>query len=560
MTLIIDNYDSFTYNLYQILSEISEEPVRVERNDRITLREIELMAPSRIVISPGPGTPEDAGISVEAVRKFSGKLPILGVCLGHQAIGYAFGGRIKRAARIVHGKVEDISLDGKGLFRNLPSPSAFTRYHSLVIDPESLPEELEVTAFSRDGEIMGVRHKRHTVEGIQFHPESVASPHGRRLLKNFLTYRREPFVGSATLGKLMAGKDLEHAEAEGFMEELTEGNLDKSQIAAFLVCFTMKGVTPEELAALASVLRRKKKSVPCSRLVLDTCGTGGDGLGTFNISSLAAIVASACGAWVAKHGNRGVSSPTGSADFYRSLGIPVELSPDKAAQLLKRTGFTFLFAPLYHGAMRHAAETRKELRVKTVMNLLGPLTNPADAAYQLIGVFDERYCEPMARAARILGASRVMVVHGGDGMDEISVTGPTRIVMIDETGTLSDRPFHAAELGVPLYRVEDLKGGTADENAAIAREIISGGGREAIKEAVLLNAGAALHVCGLAGGIPEGYRLARQSLSSGKVKEKLRQILEDGEALAAAPTDGPAASNAEGPARSPAGRTAAVAS
>lgn len=533
MTLIIDNYDSFTYNLYQILSEISSEPVRVVRNDKAGVAEIEAMAPDRIVISPGPGTPAEAGVSVDAIRRFAGKLPILGVCLGHQSIGCAFGGKIRQASRIVHGKVEDITLDGKGLFRNLPSPAPFTRYHSLVLDRENVPEELEVTAVSRDGEVMGVRHRKFLVEGIQFHPESVASLHGRRLLKNFLDYRREPFAATAVLGKLIAGRDLDPAEAEGFMEELTEGNLDKAQIAAFLSCFTMKGATPEELAALASVLRRKKKTVSCSRLVLDTCGTGGDGLCTFNISSLAAVVASACGAWVAKHGNRGVSSPTGSADFYRSLGVAVELPPEKAAQLLKRTGFTFLFAPLYHGAMKYAAETRKELKVKTVMNLLGPLTNPAEAAYQLIGVFDERYCIPMARAAKILGASRVMVVHGRDGMDEISVTGPTRVVSIDETGTMSDTVLDPTELGVPLFRMEEMRGGSGAENAGIAQKIITGEGHEALREAVLLNAGAALYVSGLAGGIREGLRLARQALSGGKVKEKLAQILKEGEALTA---------------------------
>ncbi len=536
MTLIIDNYDSFTYNLFQILSEISEEPVRVVRNDRITAAEIEAMAPSRIVISPGPGTPDDGGVSVEAIRRFAGKIPILGVCLGHQCIGYAFGGKIISAKRIVHGKVEEIALDGRGLFRNLPPSAAFTRYHSLVVDEDSVPAELEVTARSRDGEIMGLRHKTLLVEGIQFHPESIASEYGRRLLSNFLTYRREPFASTQTLAKLMAGSDLTVGEAEGFMEELTEGNLDKSQVAAFLTCMTMKGVTAEELAALASVLKRKKKTVPCSRLVLDTCGTGGDGLSTFNISSMAAIVAAACGAWVAKHGNRGASSPTGSADFYKALGIAIDLPPEKSAQMLKRTGFAFLFAPLYHGAMRHAVEARKELKVKTVMNLMGPLINPAEASYQLIGVFEGRYCMPVAKAARILGVSRVMTVHGEDGMDEISVTGPTQIVKIDEMGTVSETVFDPAELGIPRYSVGDLRGGTAKENTEIARQILCGEGPAAVRDAVLLNAGAALHICGLAGGIREGFAMARQALAAGKVSDKLRQILQETEALSAVPT------------------------
>jgi anthranilate synthase/phosphoribosyltransferase len=534
MTLIIDNYDSFTYNLYQILCEISEEPVRVVRNDRITVAEIETMAPSRIVISPGPGTPVDAGVSVEAIRKFGGSVPILGVCLGHQCIGYAFGGKIVTAKRIVHGKVEEISLDGRGLFRNLPPTAAFTRYHSLVLDPKSVSVELEVTARSRDGEIMGLRHTKHCIEGIQFHPESVASEQGRRVLANFLSYRRQPFASVPILSKLMQGRDLSAEEAAGFMEELTDGSLETAQIAAFLTCLTMKGVTPEELAALASVLKRKKKTVPCSRLVLDTCGTGGDGLATFNISSFAAIVASACGAWVAKHGNRGASSPTGSAEYYKALGIAIDLPPEEAAQMLKRTGFAFLFAPNYHGAMRHAAPARKELKVKTVMNLMGPLINPAEASYQLIGVFDQRYCVPVAKAARILGVSRVMTVHGADGMDEISVTGPTHMVKIDEAGTLSESDFDPSELGIPLYKIEELRSGTANENAEVTRQILCGEGPAAVRDAVLLNAGAALHICGLAGGIREGFALARQALAGGKVGEKYRQLVRESEALTAA--------------------------
>ncbi len=533
MTLIIDNYDSFTYNLYQILSEISEEPVKVVRNDRITTAEIAEMKPARIVISPGPGTPDDAGVSVEAVKTFSGKIPILGVCLGHQVIAHAFGGKIVRAARIVHGKVEQISLDGRGLFRNLPAAAAFTRYHSLVVDPATVPAELEVTARSTDGEIMGLRHTSLLVEGIQFHPESIASELGRRILKNFLSYRRDAFAAVTALGKVMRGGNLDAREAEGFMEELTEGNLEKTQIAAFLVSLTMKGVSPEELASLASVLRRKKKGVPCSRLVLDTCGTGGDGLSTFNISSMAAVVASACGAWVAKHGNRGASSPTGSADFFKEIGVPVDLSPEKAAQLLKRTGFTFLFAPLYHSAMRHAGEARKELKVKTVMNLMGPLINPAESAYQLIGVFDRKYCVPVAQAARLLGVSRVMVVHGEDGMDEISVTTPTCAVMIDEKGAMSETRIDPAEMGIPRYSIEDLRGGTAAENVETARAIVAGKGPDAIREAVLLNAGAALYVCGLSSGIKDGYRTAKQALMGGKVRDKMDQILREGSELAA---------------------------
>ncbi|HWQ39300.1 MAG TPA: aminodeoxychorismate/anthranilate synthase component II [Burkholderiales bacterium] len=185
MLLMIDNYDSFTYNLVQYLGELGEE-VRVFRNDEITLEEIERLNPARIVISPGPCTPKQAGISVPLIERFAGRVPILGVCLGHQSIGQAFGGRIVHAATLMHGKTSPIRHEGKGVFRDLPDPLTATRYHSLVIERESLPDCLEVTAWTDDGEIMGVRHRRLAVEGVQFHPESILTEHGHDLLANFL--------------------------------------------------------------------------------------------------------------------------------------------------------------------------------------------------------------------------------------------------------------------------------------------------------------------------------------------------------------------------------------
>jgi anthranilate synthase component 2 len=185
MLLMLDNYDSFTYNLVQYLSELGAD-VRVYRNDAITLDQVAALAPSQIVVSPGPCTPSEAGISVPLIQRFAGKIPILGVCLGHQAIGQAFGGRIVRAQRVMHGKISPVTHDGRGVFKDIPAPFAVTRYHSLAIERDSLPESLEVTATSDDGEIMGVRHRQHAVEGVQFHPEAILTEHGRRLLANFL--------------------------------------------------------------------------------------------------------------------------------------------------------------------------------------------------------------------------------------------------------------------------------------------------------------------------------------------------------------------------------------
>ena len=531
MYVIIDNYDSFTYNLFQYLSALTDSEVRVFRNDRVTVAQLEELQPQGIVISPGPGGPEDAGISIEAVRHFAGRVPVLGVCLGHQVIGHAFGASIVGAGRIVHGKTDRISLDGRGLFRGVPSPSVFTRYHSLVVQRDTLPREFEVTADAPDGEVMGIRHREWIVEGVQFHPESIASDAGMRVLGNFLDYRREPFVFRPLLDRVMSGDPLSMEAAAELMDEVTEGRLPASQLAAMLVALSMKGYSAQEIAGFASVLARKKQRLERRGVVVDTCGTGGDGLATFNISSLAALVVASCGMPVAKHGNRGVSSPTGSADFFAALGIDPGLTPHQAATLLQRTGFAFLFAPTYHGAMRHAAAVRAELGIKTVLNLLGPLVNPAEAEYQLIGVYHRALCEPVARAARLLGVRRVLVVHGADGQDEISVTGLTHMVEIGEDDECHEREFDAASCEIAPATLAELKGGSAADNAAVARELLAGGGPAALRDAVALNAGAALYVSGAVPDIAAGYRRGREALAGGVVAAKLEEVIAAARAL-----------------------------
>jgi anthranilate synthase/phosphoribosyltransferase len=293
--------------------------------------------------------------------------------------------------------------------------------------------------------------------------------------------------------------------------------------------------------------------------VLDTCGTGGDGIGTFNISSLAAVVAAACGARVAKHGNRAVSSTSGSADFFRTLGLPIDLRPEAAAELLERTGFAFLFAPMYHPAMKHAAQVRRELGMKTIMNLVGPLSNPAEATSQLIGVFAEGLCRPVAEAARLLGVQRAMVVHGLDGEDEVSVTGPTRVVELRD-GEITEYLIDPAQFGIDPYPIEALQVASVEDNAAVARRLLEsnpsggrtvrGGGTAggpdehgsesegaadrlaAIRDAVAINAGAALYVYGLAETIEAGFLSASQALANGAVRETLERIITEGRALA----------------------------
>ncbi len=525
MYVVIDNYDSFTFNIVQYLIELTDQEIKVFRNDEITVAQLEKMQPRGILIGPGPGRPEEAGISVEVIRKLGSKIPILGVCLGHQAIGYALGAPIIQARDIVHGKVHAISHDGKGLFRGIPSPSNFTRYHSLVIDPDHLPEDLEVTARSPDGEIMGVRHKVWPLEGVQFHPESIASEHGKKLLSNFLRYRRESFPYREYLNKLIQRQDLERQEAVNVMDEITEGAMTPAQLAGVLVALTAKGPSPEEIAACVSVLRDKQRPFPVSVPTLDTCGTGGDELGTFNVSSLTALVTAACGVPTAKHGNRAVSSRSGSAEFYQELGLDIELEPAEAAELLQTTGFAFLFAPKYHAAMRHAAQVRRELGVKTIMNLLGPLANPARAAFQVIGVFSDALAPVLARAARLLGVQRVVALHAEDGQDELSVCGPTNLYVGFE-GDVERQTVRPADLGLAEHPLSDMIGGTAAQNAELARELIRGEGRRALADAVAANAGAALWVARKADTLKDGIALAREALAGGQVRAKLEEILD----------------------------------
>ncbi len=526
MILLLDNYDSFTHNLYQYLSELTDEAVKVVRNDRITVDEVRSLSPSRIIISPGPGRPADAGISIDLIKAFAGEIPILGVCLGHQAIGEAFGGRIVGAQRIVHGKAEPMRLDGQGVFRTIGIAGTFMRYHSLVIDPASLPAELEVTARSEDDEIMGVRHREHLVEGVQFHPESIGSAAGMEVLRAFLSYRRDPFDYTGTLNHIIDRQDLSFAEAQRFMEEVTDGSLTPAQIAGVLVGLNAKGIAASEVAGCASVLQRRRVPVTVSGETLDTCGTGGDGLGTFNISSFCALVAAACGAKVAKHGNRAVSSISGSADFYRSLGLNLDLTPGEAERFLEAEGFAFLFAPLYHSAMKHAAVPRRELRIKTVFNLIGPLSNPAGAAFQLIGVFDPRFCRVVAEAGRELGLKRALVVHGHDGLDEISPASLTSAALLEPDGSIREFEIDPADYGITGHQTSDLAGGTAEENAAMARELLAGGGPTAVRDAVLLNAGAALWVAGIAEDLADGVVRVRTALANGSVSERINAILE----------------------------------
>ncbi|MCR5317676.1 MAG: bifunctional anthranilate synthase component II/anthranilate phosphoribosyltransferase [Treponema sp.] len=525
MILVIDNYDSFTYNVVQALQRLSGEEVKVVRSKECTLEDLKAMNPGRLVISPGPGTPSDAGISKEAIRYFAGKIPILGVCLGHQSIGEAFGAKIVQAKRICHGVVEEMKLDGRGIFRLVGTKASFTRYHSLVIDESTLPEGFEVTARSADGDIMGIRHKTMFIEGVQFHPESIASETGDRIFTAFLNYRRDNLPVASYLSMVIDRKDLTEDQAAIFMENLTDGDLDERVTAAMLTALAAKGHTTSEIVGCAKVLLKKKKPMPEKIPGLaEIVGTGGDCKGSFNISSLSAIVAASCGQKVAKHGNRAVSSKSGAADFFEALGVKIDNTPEKTTDIIKKTGFAFLMAPIYHAAMRYAAPVRKALGIKTIMNILGPLLNPAGAEYEVLGVYSKDLLERYARAAKELGAKRVMVVASDDGYDEISPCALTHVFQINEDGKEFRYVIDPAKIGITGVDPNDLAGGSGADNAAMALEVLNGRGKRGVREAVALNTGALLYISGKARNISEGYKVALDAIDSGKALAKLEEV------------------------------------
>ena len=525
MILIIDNYDSFTFNVVQILQTVTDKEICLVRNDECTLEELIKKNPKYLIVSPGPGKPSEAGVCEEAIRYFAGKIPILGICLGHQAICEAFGGKIVQAKYIRHGIVEEIKLDGKGLFRSIGKTAKFTRYHSLVAEEKSLPSDFEVTARAKDGDIMGVRHKTLPIEGIQFHPESIASENGAALLSAFINYRRDNIVVSDCLNQLIAKKDLTEDEAAFFMENVTDGSMDERAMAAILVAMSSKGVAVSEMIGCAKTLLRKKREIPLKSAGLaEIVGTGGDGKGSFNISSLSALVAASCGQKIAKHGNRAVSSKSGSADFFEALGINIMASPEKTASLVERTGFGFLMATVYHSGMRFAGPVRKALGIKTIMNLLGPLLNPAGAEYELLGVYSKSLLKDYAHAAKGLGAKRVMVVNSEDGYDEISPCAKTFVYQIDEKGNENEYVIDPASFGISDANENELYGGNGAENASLAMEVLNGSGRTTIRYAVGLNAGALLYLCGKVRTIKDGYAMALDTIDSGATLAKLKEI------------------------------------
>lgn len=326
------------------------------------------------------------------------------------------------------------------------------------------------------------------------------------------------------IANLVERKDLTEENTISVMDQVMTGEATPAQVAALLTALRMKGETIEEVTGAARVMRQKAVHVHAGgECVLDTCGTGGDQKETFNISTVSAFVVAGAGVTVAKHGNRSVSSQSGSADVLGALGVKVDVPKEVVEQCLEEIGIGFLFAPLLHGAMKYAVGPRREIGIRTIFNLLGPLTNPADATHQLVGVYDRAMTEMAANVLKNLGSVRAMVVHGEDGLDEISLTGPTFTTEVYQ-GRISSHVLHPEEFGFTRCSIESLKGGKPEQCAATARAILRGA-QGPMRDIVLLNSAAALYVGEKVPSIDEGIGLARESIDSGRANEKLERLV-----------------------------------
>jgi len=533
MILLIDNYDSFVFNVAQYLGELTDEEVRTVRNDQLTLAEIRNLNPSRIVLSPGPKHPKDSGICLEILKEIT-DIPILGICLGHQAFGLVHGGTIKRLEVPLHGKTSVLTVTEPQsvLFKGLPQQFSVMRYHSLYVDKDTLPQELIITALSDDGVIMALQHKTKTIHSIQFHPESFFTEYGKNILKNFLVgtqavqsvqnteekakaYANEVF--KAALKKLQENQPLGDSDFKQICEVLHSKQYDIVQLGALLVLISEKSLYPESLTAFVRNILAYSTTFADPRPMIDLCGTGGDGLKTINISTTVAFIVAALGVKVAKHGNRSVTSQSGSTDVLGELGIAMESNLMKQLDSLEKNGLAFFHAPFFHNLVGEVCEVRQRLGIRTVFNVLGPLLHPnTKLKYQLVGLYHEPVMRLYAETLQLLGREHALVVRGNDGLDEISICDETKIVEVKGKQILEytiapemfgfKRAFHA-----------DIQGGTPTENAEVLRRTLKGEERGAKADIVILNAMFALYTANVVKHPAEAKPLIEEALRSGKV-------------------------------------------
>ena len=533
MILLIDNYDSFVFNVAQYLGELTDEEVRTVRNDQLTLAEIRALKPSRIVLSPGPKHPKDSGICLEILKEIT-DIPILGICLGHQAFGLVHGATVKRLEVPLHGKTSVLTVTEPQsvLFKGLPQQFSVMRYYSLYVDKDTLPQELIITALSDDGVIMALQHKTKPIHSIQFHPESFFTEYGKNILKNFLigtqtvqsvqnteekakAYANEVF--KTALKKLQENQPLGDSDFKQICEVLHSKQYDIVQLGALLVLISEKSLYPESLTAFVRNILAYSTTFADPRPMIDLCGTGGDGLKTINISTTVAFIVAALGVKVAKHGNRSVTSQSGSTDVLGELGIAMESNLMKQLDSLEKNGLAFFHAPFFHNLVGEVREVRQRLGIRTVFNVLGPLLHPnTKLKYQLVGLSHEPVMRLYAETLQLLGREHALVVRGNDGLDEISICDETKIVEVKGKQIL-EYTIAPEMFGFKRAFHTDIQGGTPTENAEILRRTLKGEERGAKADIVILNAMFALYTANVVKHPAEAKPLIEEALRSGKV-------------------------------------------
>ncbi len=526
MVLLIDNYDSFSYNLFQLVGTINPD-IKVIRNDEMTVEQIEALHPECIILSPGPGRPSNAGVCMEAAGYFAGKVPVLGVCLGHQAICEAYGATISYAKQLMHGKQSDIEIDTDcPIFNGLPKVIKGARYHSLAAVESTIPDELKIIARTDDGEVMGVKHRDYDIYGLQFHPESILTPLGIDIIKNFLNNfsgGKKKMIKEAIVD-LSNRKDLSYDVMKQVVDEIMVGEATNVQIASFLTALTVKGETIEEISAAADSMRSHAVPIHPKKPVLEIVGTGGAKSNSFTISTTAAVIIAAAGVPVATHGNRAASSKSGAADVLEALGVNISVEPSKMEEILDKENICFLFAQKYHSSMKYVAPVRKELGIRTLFNILGPLTNPANPTMHVMGVYSKDLVEPLARVLYKLGVKDTMVVFSENVVDELT-SSSSNYVCEGRDGEFKTYTVNPEDFGFERCSKDDLLGGTAEENAAITRAILSGEEKGAKRDTVLMNAGAGIFLAHPELGLAGSVKLAAEMIDSGKALAKLEAFI-----------------------------------
>lgn len=495
MFLLIDNYDSFTWNLVQAFRALGRNPLVLYNDDPEILRLAADPDLEMVCLSPGPGHPKDAGLCPEFLKKLPPDVPVLGVCLGHQLLGLHGGAEIGLAPTVMHGKQSEIVHDGEGIFQGLPNPLPVGRYHSLVSGESP---SFSVTARGPEGEVMALQYNDRPWVGLQFHPESVLTPDGMKVLENFPANISRHKNARAEITKILdtlaQGENLTAEMASAGFSALMDNDLSPAQSGAFLTALRIKGESALELAhATRAALARSIRVPGLSGDTIDIVGTGGDGRNSFNCSTATSLIMAGLGYRVVKHGNRAVSSKCGSADALESLGIKLESDPAAALQSLSKNNFTFLFAPHFHPVFKNIGPLRKELGIRTLFNILGPMINPARPNHLFMGVARPELVRLVADTLAQTPLYRGAVVCGAGGYDEMTPIGPAEIPILNK-GKIRMMHFDPARYGIMPCNPSDLAVTDRENAVEVLRELLKGKGPKAMREMLTLNVALAIYL------------------------------------------------------------------